>query len=150
MNQVKKYISFRFDSEQFFIEIDSEGYALRQIIKNDNGNIHISCIEDCLAEGSVTEYIDEIDECYIDKNKFEEVWQDQTSKIRETWNAWKKTLLFGDTLSGKVLYHYPQGWIVAVDSNFALLKSYYNYNIGQEVNGKVESIDDENMWVILQ
>ena len=50
-----KYLVTKFDSEQYWIEVGNDGYALRQIIIDADNNEHVSCIEDCLAEGVIGE-----------------------------------------------------------------------------------------------
>ena len=45
------YIIIKYENEEFWIEIDKENYAIRQIIISGD-NIEISCINDCLAEGN--------------------------------------------------------------------------------------------------
>lgn len=50
-----KYLFSEFDSEQFWIEVDHDGYALRQIIIDADNKVHVSCIEDYLAEGTIDE-----------------------------------------------------------------------------------------------
>lgn len=47
------YIMIKYENEEFWIEIDKENYAIRQIIISGD-NIEISCINDCLAEGKIS------------------------------------------------------------------------------------------------
>ena len=72
------YIMIKYENEEFWIEIDKENYAIRQIIISGD-NIEISCINDCLAEGKIYLYELDGDITKIDKEKFGEI-KDITDK----------------------------------------------------------------------
>lgn len=150
LNVFNKYIFLDYDDEQYFIETNYEGYALRQITIDENGTSKISCVVECLAEGNVIELLDNIDEKYICKEDFEDVWYGETEKIRVKWESYKKTLSLGMTLTGAILYHYPQGWIISVCDNFGVLKSKKSFSVGQIISGVVVGFDEANMWVVLK
>ena len=144
-----KYISFEFGKEKFWIEVGADGFALRQITVDAENNAHISCLEDCLAEGKIEGY--ELD-CTIKKitwHKFQAVWDKYTSTNRKKWDILKKRMEIGKLVQGKVLYHYPQGWILQVDSLLAVYAGDLELNIGQQVSGKISGYDEKNMWLIL-
>ena len=42
MNENLSYISFQFDGEEFWVEIDENGYAIRQIIVNSDKNFPVN------------------------------------------------------------------------------------------------------------
>ena len=50
-----KYLLVETEIEKFWIEIGIDGYANRQIVIDEFKKIHISCLEDCLAEGVIDE-----------------------------------------------------------------------------------------------
>lgn len=43
------------ENEVLMIEIDKDNYAIRQIVVDKQGEVHLSCFEDCLEEGKITE-----------------------------------------------------------------------------------------------
>ena len=49
------YLLLERGKEKYWYELDDEGYAYRQIVLDEQGKIHVSCLEDCLAEGPVNE-----------------------------------------------------------------------------------------------
>jgi hypothetical protein len=54
-----KYLLIEFEEEAYWIEVGNDGYALRQIVLNNDQNIQVSSLEDCLAEGPINEnYLD--------------------------------------------------------------------------------------------
>ena len=69
------YIMIKYENEEFWIEIDKENYAIRQIIISGD-NIEISCINDCLAEGKIYLYELDGDITKIDKEKFDLKWKE--------------------------------------------------------------------------
>lgn len=78
------YIYTDFEGIKYWVEIDDEGYALRQVIEED-GEISVSCREDCLAEGVVEiEYFEN-----IKSEEFEKVWEKNTQDILKVWNREK-------------------------------------------------------------
>lgn len=144
-----RFISFEFEKEKFWIEVDDDGFALRQIIVDADNRVQISCLEDCLAEGKVGDY--ELD-CTVKKISlidFQAVWDKYTSEHRKKWNTAKEKLGIGKDINGKVLYHYPQGWILQVDSLLAVYVGDSKLNIGQLVCGKISSYDEKNMWLLI-
>lgn len=148
-----KYIEFEFDSEKFWIEIDFEGYALRQVISDANGNAQVSCMEDCLAEEKIE--LEDIDSIIkdISISDFEDVWRKYTLKYRDEWEESKKQWTIGKLIQGTVMHHYPQGWILKVGSIRAACECEcecdLELKVGQVVRGKIRSYDETNMWLEL-
>ena len=46
-----KYIYLQDEGDKYWIELDRENYAVRQISMDTCGRYHLSCFEDCMAEG---------------------------------------------------------------------------------------------------
>ena len=63
----KKYIYLQDEGDKYWIELDGENYAVRQISVDVWGRYHLSCFEDCLAEGVFEE---KCIEKIISKNEF--------------------------------------------------------------------------------
>ena len=75
-----KYLLIEFEEEEYWIEVGTDGYALRQIVFYNDKNVHISSLEDCLAEGPINE--NDLDGTIklITKHEFEEYWNKATLK----------------------------------------------------------------------
>lgn len=75
-----KYWLLESGKEKYWYELDDGGYANRQIVLDEHGQIHISCLEDCLAEGPINEA--DIDDSIINlsKQEFDILWQDILKK----------------------------------------------------------------------
>ena len=71
-----KYLLIKYGEENYWYELDDEGYAIRQIILDEHCQIHVSCLEDCLAEGPVNEEELEGSIENISKREFDMLWQD--------------------------------------------------------------------------
>jgi len=84
MKKVLNYIKFNFEDEEYWIEVDHVGYALRQIIVSTNGMIKLSCFEDCLAEGIINESELECQVMTISKKSFDAKWQDLTQEYKKS------------------------------------------------------------------
>lgn len=97
-----KYLLLIFDNEKYWFEIDDENFACRQIILDENGIYHISCIEDCLAEGQVV--IENLDGKIFDlaKSEFEKVWQFVLEDYRTYWEEIKEKYPVGCCVTGVV------------------------------------------------
>lgn len=150
-----KYIHIEFDNIEYWIELDDEGYALRQVI-DDNGNIEISCKTDCLAEGSIK--LEDLEGVIniINFNNFEEKWNSIIKKFRYVWNEDKKKYYIGRYIQGKIKYFYPQGVVLQIENSQGIC--YYNKKnrgdnniggIGKDINGVVTGYDESNMWLIV-
>lgn len=145
------YIYFTFEEEQFFIELDYENYAQRQIILYPNGTYMISCIDDCLVEGQINfEGITDI--TTISSALFESKWDALTASYRNQWNLVKENYPVGQCITGIIKYFYPQGARVQLGTVQGLISD----NCGNTPNfidcvitGVVSGYDEQNMWVVL-
>ncbi len=149
-----KYIYFEFEEIKYWMEIDTDGYALRQIVINYNGSVSISCRDDCLAE----KMIDLDDTCQIiDSVEFESMWHKHCEKYRYQWEISKIHFFIGSLVEGFVSYFYPQGIIFYIGdiqgvANYeecqrnSLPKNMYP---GHKITGIVSGYDDTNMWIII-
>lgn len=147
------YIFFEFENEKFWIEVDKNGYAQRQIICK-KGIYSLSCRTDCLAEGIV----DIENDCtQISSELFNEVWEKNASEIRAVWNIEKEKYPIGSLVKGTIRYFYPQGIIFDLDNlqgcaNFDCCKkmskpsSLYPSRL---ISGRVCGYDEYNMWILL-
>jgi alpha-glucuronidase len=144
-----EHILVDFEGFKYWIEVDEEGYALRQITV-DGEKILVSCRDDCLSEGIV----DTENDCVkITEKDFENVWSDATEKSRQIWNTEKQKYVIGQNVSGVIKYLYPQGAIFDINKlqgcgdishlDFGLVYS------GKEINGIVSGFDDINMWLLI-
>ena len=152
-----KYITFTFENETYWLELDEEKYALRQIILPTDGFATISCRDDCLAEGAVL--TDEIDENIftIDNNEFEKIWDIHSFPYLSIWNEEKKKYPIGTEIKGFIKYFYPQGIIIEIDkiqgvSDYdACRKNSNPKNLypGHKILGTVSGYDEKNMRLII-
>lgn len=148
-----KRIYFEFDNHKYYIEVNKQKYAVRQIIERPDGGISISSRENVLAENQVS--VSEED-TLISEAEFDKVWNEQSNKFLDEWQQIKKDFPIGKTLTGIVQYFYPQGIICDVDGVLAMtiddkympgdLMLYPN----DVLDGVVIGYDEENMWVIFE
>lgn len=145
-----KYWYIDFEEDQFWIETDEDGIALRQIISSQTGYTQVSCFEDCLAEGSFNPHEIDGNVSEITNSQFEEQWKSQIVEYKEKWSHQKLFYTIGKLVNSKVLYHYPKGYIVDLgDALGCVYDSGMNYNIGDEIHGRVKEYDDQNMWILI-
>ena len=152
-----KYITFTFENETYWLELDEEKYALRQIILPTDGFATISCKDDCLAEGAVL--TDEIDENIftIDNDEFEKIWNIYSFPYLSIWNEEKKKYPTGTEIKGFIKYFYPQGIIIEIDkiqgvSDYdACRKNSNPKNLypRHKILGIVSGYDEKNMRLII-
>jgi len=144
-----KYLLIEFDNEQYWLEIGNEGYALRQIIIDIDGHIHISCLEDCLAEGIFDENELAGEIRYILQCEFEKEWNIVTLEERKQWAILKKQYIIGKGVECKVKYSYPQGWILDAGQSLGICKSDLELYPNELLNGIINGYDEVNMWVLI-
>lgn len=143
------YIFMEFENEKFWIEVDKNGYAQRQIISKEGIDL-LSCRTDCLAEGIV----DIVNDCtQISSELFNEIWDKKSYDIRKIWNSEKAKYPIGTSVIGTIRYFYPQGIIFDLDNlqgcaNFDCSKtsSLYPTNL---IRGSVCGYDECNMWILI-
>lgn len=152
-----KYIKFYFEGEQFYIELDKEQFALRQIIISFDNNVQISCRDDCLSEGKVRLDNDLYAYTYISKEEFEEKWIKYTEHYKKDWRKIKCKYGIGHSIKGTILRFYPQGIILDINgvigcADYNKVKSNNEGGAlypGYSVAGIVSGFDEENMWIIV-
>ena len=74
MENKKHYVRICFEREELYIELDAQEYAIRQLNIDELSGKHLSCREDCLAEGVICETDIEGNFQYISRELFEEKW----------------------------------------------------------------------------
>ena len=62
-----KYMILTLNEEKYWLEVEEDNYANRQIILDEYKQFHISCMEECLAEGPIEESDLEGDIRYLTK-----------------------------------------------------------------------------------
>lgn len=145
-----KYLLLKSGKEKYWYELDDEGYANRQILLDEHCQIHLSCLEDCLAEGLINE--EDIDGNIINlpKSEFEIIWQNALKKYEKLWEKVKRRYSIGTYVQGEYTYSYPQGNIIKGDDFIAIYKGDESFYLKQLVRYKVKSYDDVNMWLVVE
>ena len=75
------YINFSSENDKYWIELDSSGLAIRQIVLSE-GCYYISALEDCLAEGIIVPEDLDTDVIYLSGDEFEQVWESSLKEHR--------------------------------------------------------------------
>ena len=145
-----KYLLIKFEEEKYWYELDDEGYAIRQIILDEHGQMHVSCLEDCLAEGPVNEEDLEGSIINLSRQEFDILWQDTLKKYEKLWEDIKKRYSIGVSVQGEYCYSYPQGDIIRGDDFIAIYKGEKPFCLNQLVQYRVKSYDDVNMWLVVE
>ncbi len=149
-----EYMLIIFEDIEMWIELTEEGYALRQIIKEEDNTYHLSCVEDCLAEGVIKKEDLAGDIISIKKTEFEYQWDELKKAYVDKWIETKRNYIIGKKIKGKFQYYYPQGYIFDINGVLGLLKDdtgmqAENLCIGDIVEGVVIGYDDINMWILI-
>lgn len=151
-----RYVFWEFEGDYFWIEITEESFAQRQIIKQADNTVLVSCRQDCLAEGEIeNDYIKNFE---IDKQEFEEKWVQYTKKYHFLWEEAKKIYEIGKKVEGIVLYFYPQGIIFSIGKiqgiadydEYSKRSSLSNLYPHHKITGKVVGYDEKNMWIVIK
>ena len=144
-----KYLLVDFENEHYWLEIGDEGYALRQLIIEADGQYHVSCLEDCLAEGIIDE--NELDGKVhpITQHEFEIKWSSATTEKRKLWNVFIKKYPIGKEVECKAKYYYPQGWIMDMGLLLGIYQGALNLHPDTLLSGRVIGYDEVNMWVVI-
>lgn len=145
-----KYLFINFDNEKYWLEIGIEGKALRQIIIDNVGKVHVSCLEDCLAEGIINENELEGEISSINRNEFEDKWDIYTLEERKKWLSLKNNYSIGEKVECKVKYSYPQGWIVDLGQLLGVCKYDSKLLPNEIIQGTIIGYDEVNMWIIIK
>lgn len=144
------YIFFHYDNEKFWIEMDEDCYAIRQIICDEKNIYHISCMEDCLAEGEIDVKHLEAEIVYLTKVEFDTVWNKVISSYSEDWKIVKSKYLIGMELLGQCAYFYPQGPVIKGKDFIAVYKGEKHIFFKESVYVRVIAYDEVNMWLVTE
>jgi len=144
------YIFFQFDNEKFWIEMDKDCYAVRQIVCDEKTIYHISCIEDCLAEGKIDLKQLEAEIVYLTKEEFDTVWNEIISSYAKAWEIVKSKYLIGTVVLGQCVYFYPQGPVIKGKDFIAIYKGKRNILFHESVYVRVTAYDEINMWLVTE
>lgn len=145
-----KYLLIEIGKEKYWFELDNDGHANRQIVLDEHNQIHISCLEDCLAEGSINEKDVEGNISKLSKQEFDNLWRGYLKKYKKTWEEVKKSYPIGVYVRGKFSYSYPQGSIIKGSNFIAIYKGEESFCLNQSVQYRVKSYDNMNMWLIVE
>lgn len=141
-----KYLYLQDENEEYWIELDDENYAVRQIIRESNDTFHLSCLEDCLAEGPI---YDESGFKIISYDTFECIWKNCISEHEAEWEKIKKQHILGCIVKLRVECFYPQGVILKGSSFLAIYKGDNSFYLHENVNMQVIQYDEENHWLVV-
>lgn len=95
-----RYLLLTLETEKYWFELNYDNYANREIILDEYGELHFSCLEDCLAEGEVNET--DLEGVVINSSKedFENLWQCMLKHQKKQWELTKKKYFIGKTVQG--------------------------------------------------
>lgn len=142
-----RYVFFTSEKEQYWIEINDDNFATRQIILSD-GLYHVSALEDCLAEGQIAEGEIEAGITEISNESFEMTWNEALRDYRQKWKEMKKNYKLNSNITATLMYYYPQGAIFKVDNIIINYIGDSEVKLHEELNMKIVGYDDTNMWII--
>lgn len=145
-----KYILITYENEEYWMELDEESYALRQVTFDSDSVSHVSCREDYLSEGAVI--VDELaGECKeVTQEAFEEIW---TLAVRDYYREWlkmKEKYPIGSKAQGVCQYFYPQGAIIEGNDFAAVYGDRDKVIWREQVTAQVAGYDEANMWLVLE
>lgn len=151
-----KYWFINFEEEQYWIEVEDDNIATRQIIKDKDDNINISCKEDCLAEGviNIEDFEGYIKE--ISLGEFEKIWNKTIKDYCDIWKLQKQKYPIGKIVEGEIKYFYPQGIIIKIGEAMGIYRYRESNVIGEctkypldMIKGRVEGYDEKNLWLVI-
>lgn len=147
-----------------YVEVTDNFESQRQITVKGNrflaSNIYDSEFGICLGENGCdydNDLIDEVTE--IDKQDFENIWQEYLEKHSYQWNSIKKNYTLGTYIEGHVLIFYPQGILILINNMIIGLIKRSKYNTttmphwldtGHKITAFIYSYDELNHWLILE
>lgn len=145
-----RYLLICFENEQYWLEITEKMIAKRQVIVDENLEIHISCREDCLAEGKIiTDELEGICE-EISKEEFERQWILAKKPYYDEWLSVKQKYPIGTNVEGVCKYFYPQGTIVEGRDYFAIYIGKKELPLNSTLVADVKEYDEDNLWLVLE
>lgn len=146
------YIQFTFEEEIFYIELDDQQIAQRQIIMKNEKEFEISSRMCCLAEGEVE--LTEIEEyTEIPKAEFERIWKQCMKHYEEAWQQSKEEYPIHSEVVCHVGYFYPQRIIAYNGKTVFCMEDTADSGINRihiAIKGTVIGYDEQNMWVLLR
>lgn len=145
-----KYLLLKMDEEKYWFELDEENFVNRQIVLDEYNQLHVSCLEDCLAEGVINEADLDGEILNLAKQEFEDVWQSVIKKHKKGWEETKKKYPIGVYVQGTNSYFYPQGTVITGKDFIAIYDGNESFCINKIVKYKVKSYDDINMWLVVE
>lgn len=150
----ESYITFQFEKETFYIEMNQEHIAVREIIITGQ-EVHLSSREPCLVEGTI--YPEQIDAeiSFINKEEFDKVWNRYMKDYREEFVRQKAQYPVGTELKGKIMCFYPETVLaecadVIISANYMECRRNNrkkDFRTGTVISGTVSGYDDENCWI---
>lgn len=145
-----QYLLIDFDNEKYWLEMNEQLIALRQVIVDKASNIHVSCREDCLAEGIVQ--LDELDGTYkeILQDEFESMWVSALRPYCEEWLKIKEKYTVGRNVEGICKYFYPQGAIIRGEDYVASYKGKKEILFNESLVAQIVGYDEQNLWLVLE
>ena len=145
-----RYLLICFENEQYWLEITEQLIATRQVIIDENLGIHVSCREDCLAEGKII--TDELEGTYkeISKEEFESQWILAIKPYYDEWLSIKQKYPIGANVKGICKYFYPQGTIVEGSDYFAVYTGKKQLPFNSILMACVKKYDEDNLWLVLE
>ena len=142
-----RYIFFTSEDEKYWIEINDNNIAYRQVILTD-GQYRVSALEDCLAEGQIIESEFDADIIDISKKNFEMIWNEALKDYRQIWESIKNSYKPNSNITGTLKYFYPQGAIFKVDNIIINYIGDSEVQLHEELKMKIVGYDETNMWII--
>lgn len=151
-----KRIQYDLNGVQYYIEINQQRYPVRQVIKEKDGRILNSAMDDILPEAQLT--INEERHTLISEEDFEKVWIHALQQYKEAWTQTKKDFPIGKEIEVTVKRFYPHGIICQDNDDHVFMTTDEAYTPVDEVmvyledtlEGVVSGYDDEYMWVIFK
>lgn len=145
-----QYLLINFENEKCWLEMNEQLIALRQVIIDENFHIHVSCREDCLAEGIVE--LDELDGTYkeILQDEFERIWISALRPYCEEWLEIKEKYTVGQKIEGVCKCFYPQGAIIRGEDYVAVYKGEKKVLFNEYLVAHIVGYDEQNFWLILE
>lgn len=144
------YLLICFERDHYWIEVNEKLTALRQIIMDENLEVHISAREDCLAEGKIV--IHELQGVYkkISKKQFENQWRLAIKPYLNQWLSVKEKYPIGTKVEGICRYFYPQGAIIEGKDYFAVYEGKKEVLFNSILMAYVKRYDEDNLWLVLE
>lgn len=145
-----RYLLICFENEQFWLEITERLIAMRQIIIDENLEIHVSSREDCLAEGEII--TNELEGVYkeISKGEFESQWISAIKPYYKEWLIIKQRYPIGTNVEGTCKYFYPHGIVVEGRDFFAIYIGNKKLQLNSTLVACVKKYDEDNLWLVLE